>query len=171
MSRHLTGFDEEVQLGQLGEILENDSVVMTVELSDEDDKTIRPVDELLWRGVTMLQYEKGRWHRQSKPTQSVVSFRSDRRARARARRSARRSSSSPTTPRPCSASGRCSTRPRPTDSLPHLTTNDGTLFRPDQRGGDYEYEVISDADPTRPQPHESPPGEFDKHAPLDSPGL
>ena len=32
MSRHLTGFDEEVQLGQLGEILENDSVVMTVEL-------------------------------------------------------------------------------------------------------------------------------------------
>ena len=35
MARHLTGFDEEVQLGQLGEILENDSVVMTVELADE----------------------------------------------------------------------------------------------------------------------------------------
>ena len=38
MARHLTGFDEEVQLGQLGEILENDSVVMTVVLTDEDDK-------------------------------------------------------------------------------------------------------------------------------------
>ena len=87
MARHLTGFDEEVQLGQLGEILENDSVVMTVELTDEDDKTIRPADEPLWRGVTMLRYEKGRWHRQSKPTQSVVSFQnqSHRRA-ARARR-------------------------------------------------------------------------------------
>ena len=35
MSRHLTGFDEEVQLGQLGEILENDSVVMSVELTDD----------------------------------------------------------------------------------------------------------------------------------------
>ena len=35
MARHLTGFDEEVQLGQLGEILENDSVVMTVEFTDE----------------------------------------------------------------------------------------------------------------------------------------
>ena len=45
---------------------------------------------------------------------------------------------------------------------PHLSTNDGTLFRPDSRGGDYEYEVISDADPTLVQPHESPPGESDK---------
>ena len=45
--RHLTGFDEEIQLGQLGEILENDTVVMTVEFVDEDGKTIRPDDELL----------------------------------------------------------------------------------------------------------------------------
>ena len=36
LARHLTGFDEEVQLGQLGEILENDSVVMTVQLTDEN---------------------------------------------------------------------------------------------------------------------------------------
>ena len=74
MSRHLTGFDEEVQLGQLGEILENDTVVMTVELTDEEGETIQPVGEPLWRGVTMLRYDKGRWHRQAKPTQSVVSF-------------------------------------------------------------------------------------------------
>ena len=38
MSKHLTGFDDEVKLGQLGEILENDSVVMTVEFSDENHR-------------------------------------------------------------------------------------------------------------------------------------
>ena len=43
MARHLTGFDEEVQLGQLGEILENDSVVMTVELADEQGQATRPM--------------------------------------------------------------------------------------------------------------------------------
>ena len=36
MTKHLTGFDEEVKLGQLGEILENDSVVMSVEFADEN---------------------------------------------------------------------------------------------------------------------------------------
>ena len=36
MAKHLTGFDEEVKLGQLGEILENDSVVMSVEFADEE---------------------------------------------------------------------------------------------------------------------------------------
>jgi protein-glutamine gamma-glutamyltransferase len=41
MAWHLTGFDEEVQLGQLGEILENDSVVMTVELTDQDGKAFQ----------------------------------------------------------------------------------------------------------------------------------
>ena len=39
MTRHLTGFDEEVALGQFGEILENDSVVMTVDFTDADGKT------------------------------------------------------------------------------------------------------------------------------------
>ena len=43
MARHLTGFDEEVQLGQLGEILENDSVVMTVELTDETARRSGPM--------------------------------------------------------------------------------------------------------------------------------
>ncbi len=77
LARHLTGFDEEVQLGQLGEILENDSVVMTVQLSDETGSVIRPDEEPLWRGVTMLHYEDGRWVRQAKGTQSVVSFKKD----------------------------------------------------------------------------------------------
>ena len=162
MSRHLTGFDEEVQLGQLGEILENDSVVMSVELTDDDDKVIRPVEEPLWRGVTMLRYEKGRWHRQSRPTQTVVSFQRQTGAAAYAKGSTRRSLSSPTTRRRCSAFVRCSMRGRPHRFSPHLSTNDGTLFRADSRCGDYEYEVISDADPNGLQPHESPPRETDK---------
>ena len=59
MAKHLTGFDDEVQLGQLGEILENDSVVMSVEFADEDGKPIRPAGEPLWRGVTMIQLREG----------------------------------------------------------------------------------------------------------------
>ena len=54
MAKHLTGFDEEVQLGQLGEILENDSVVMSVELADEDRKPASARREPLWRGVTLI---------------------------------------------------------------------------------------------------------------------
>ena len=38
---------------------------------------IRPDEEPLWRGVTMLRYEGGRWHRQSKGAQSIVSFKFD----------------------------------------------------------------------------------------------
>ena len=43
MTKHLTGFDEEVELGQLGEILENDSVVMSVEFADEERQATRPM--------------------------------------------------------------------------------------------------------------------------------
>ena len=37
-------------------------------------------------------------------------------------------------------------------SAPNLSTNDGTLFRPDSKGSEYEYEVVSDADPKPPSP-------------------
>jgi hypothetical protein len=162
MSKHLTGFDEEVQLGQLGEILENDSVVMTVELTDQDDKTIRPVDEPLWRGVTLLRYEKGRWHRQGKPTQTVVSFKPDRRA------APRKMIHQKITLEPNDSTTLFGMRPMLNATsgrggfAPHLSTNDGTLFRSVARGGEYEYEVTSDADLDAPQPHESPPGDFDR---------
>ncbi len=61
---HLTGFDDEVKLGQMGEILENDEVVMRIELFDEEGNRYHPVGEPLWRGVTMAHYEDGRWKRQ-----------------------------------------------------------------------------------------------------------
>jgi protein-glutamine gamma-glutamyltransferase len=62
--KHLTGFTEEVQLGQIGEILENDTVVLDVQLVDEDGRVVQSELEPLWRGVVMQTYEKGRWIRQ-----------------------------------------------------------------------------------------------------------
>jgi len=158
LTKHLTGFDEEVQLGQMGEILENDSVVMTVELSDEDGKSVRPIDELLWRGVTMFRYEGGRWHRQPKPTQSVVGFNTRRRLRTGKliRQKIKLESIDSSTLfgiRPILYAK--SSQP----ASPSLSTNDGTLFRPDTLGGPYDYEVVSDLDASATQPQESPPGE------------
>ena len=62
---HATGFTDTVRLGQLGEILENDDVVMTVEILDLAGKSVEPPLELLWRGVTLIEYENRRWHRAS----------------------------------------------------------------------------------------------------------
>ncbi|MBX6316707.1 MAG: DUF3488 domain-containing protein, partial [Isosphaeraceae bacterium] len=66
VARHLTGFTERVKLGQIGEILENDTIVMSVEFYDEHDNRINlPSEEsLLWRGVTLADYEDGEWFRQ-----------------------------------------------------------------------------------------------------------
>jgi hypothetical protein len=159
VAKHLTGFDEEVQLGQLGEILENDTVVMTVELTNQDDKTIRPVGEPLWRGVTLIRYEKGRWHRQARPTQSVVSWRTRQPVTERIHQKI--------TLQPNDSVTLFAIRPildakSSHKFAPQMSTNDGTLFRLDSRGGDYEYEVISNADPNAAQSHESAPGDYDR---------
>lgn len=71
-AKHLTGFDDEIKLGDLGEILENDSPVMSIELVDAQNHKLPPNDlvERRWRGVTMDWYEDGRWSRsRSKPTE------------------------------------------------------------------------------------------------------
>ena len=73
--QHLTGFDDEVRLGQLGEILENDTVVMSVEFADERGKPTHPDGEPLCRGVTLTEYENGRWRRQlQRPQQTIVAM-------------------------------------------------------------------------------------------------
>ena len=64
VARHLTGFDEEVKLGQLGEILENDSVVMSVEFTDRTARRSGPPVEPLWRGVTMAATRRAAGARQ-----------------------------------------------------------------------------------------------------------
>ncbi len=159
IGRHLTGFDDEVQLGQLGEILENDAVVMTVELSDEDGKTIRPETEPLWRGVTLLHYEKGRWRRQAQQSQTVVQMPPDRggKRRHQIRQAIKLEPNDSNTlfairpVRAMKAPGRLT---------PYMNPIDGTLFRPESRGGAYDYIVVSDADPNAHQRNEVCPSEF-----------
>jgi transglutaminase-like putative cysteine protease len=63
--RHLTGFSDQVRLGQIGEILENDRIVMTVELFDSSGRTVTPNGEPLWRGATHSTYQTGRWTRRA----------------------------------------------------------------------------------------------------------
>jgi transglutaminase-like putative cysteine protease len=156
-ARHLTGFDEEVALGQFGEILENDTVVMTVEFADEDGKTIGPPGEPLWRGVTMLRYETGRWRRQTQRSSSTVVAppeRGRRRTPLIQQKIKLESNDSPTlfAMRPIrdwSAPGR--------RVQPYLNPIDGTLYRPVGRGGTYDYQILSDPDPESAQPGEQPP--------------
>ena len=71
--QHLTGFSEVVRLGQLGEILESDDVVMTVRLTDENSgQSYDPPTELLWRGVTLVNYDRGRWERFDQTSKNVM---------------------------------------------------------------------------------------------------
>lgn len=71
--RHLTGFSDVVRLGQLGEILESDDVVMTVRLTDENTGTrFDPSFEPLWRGVTLVHYDRGRWERFDQTSKNVM---------------------------------------------------------------------------------------------------
>ena len=145
MSRHLTGFDDEVKLGQLGEILENDSVVMTVEFSDENHIPIQVSGEPLFRGVTLIHYDKGRWRRQlQRSLQMIVSLPFFHNAGPNKRAVVRQviklePNDSPTL---------FAMRPilelaAPTRLPPYLNPTDGTIFRPESRGG-YDYEVLSD---------------------------
>ena len=148
-SQHLTGFDDEVQLGQLGEILENDSVVMSVEMFDEKDARIAPEGESLLRGVTMAIYENGRWFRQSKGSGSrffplvlpeAVVRAAESRATGIIRQSIKLESND--------SIALFGLRPMieatsNTRFPPELNTSDGSIYRSDPRSGPYDYEVRS----------------------------
>jgi hypothetical protein len=145
MAQHLTGFDEEVALGQFGEILENETVVMTVEFTDMEGKTISPPGEPLWRGVTMIRYERGKWRRQPRHTsQQYVAFPGRNLSSKLIRQKIKlEANDSPTlfAMRPIrytEAGARLS---------PFLNPVDGTLQRPDHRVGTYDYVVLSEPDP------------------------
>jgi transglutaminase-like putative cysteine protease len=157
MSRHLTGFDEEVKLGQMGEILENDTVVMSVEFSDEDGTPIHPQGEPLFRGVTLTQYEQGRWRRQLQSARHVVVSMRDYHRSSEATPSVIRQTiklepnDSPTlfAMRPILEMEAVSRLP------PQLNPVDGTIFRSEPRGP-YDYTVVSGTDVDAPQEGESP---------------
>ena len=153
--RHLTGFDEEVKLGQLGEILENDNVVMSIELYDDERNRIAPPPEPLWRGVTMMNYDNGRWHRQRI---DVASFPS---STAR-RRTSRQIILQHIRLEPTDSPVLFGLRPMldassSMRSMPELNLIDGTLLRNDPRSETYDYRVLSDGDLTLPQPGEELP--------------
>jgi len=59
----LTGLDETVELGSMGSILESNKQVMKVRLYDQLGRPYRPEQEPLWRGMTLIRYEAGKWHR------------------------------------------------------------------------------------------------------------
>ena len=104
LARHLTGFDEEVQLGQLGEILENDSVVMTVAARGRERRPDPARARSRSGGASpCCSMKEGDGIRQTKGTQAVVSFKRDARLKTESS-SASGSSSSRSTRRPCSAS-------------------------------------------------------------------
>jgi transglutaminase-like putative cysteine protease len=150
LAKHLTGFDEEVRLGQIGEVLENDSVVMSVELTDGAEKTIAPGEDRLWRGITMADYERGRWTRTPLALRGLSP-----RTRQRMRPEQvihQRIRLEPNDNyvlfglRPiletATGQGRLE---------PEINAVDGSLSRPETQSGAYEYDVWSAADPDFPQ--------------------
>lgn len=156
-AQHLTGFDEEVALGQLGEILENETPVMTVEFTDLERNPIPPPTEPLWRGVTLNHYEKGRWRRQTNRALQALRYvapsqLSHRNAFRQAIKLEPNDSPTLFAIRPFLA---MRSRGHPP---PSINTVDGTAFRHDLRGT-YDYEVISDPDASATQISESPPSD------------
>ena len=158
MARHLTGFDEEVKLGQLGEILENDSVVMSVEFTAENRTPMHLPGEPLFRGVTLSQYEKGRWRRQVQHSlQTIVSLPFFRNTGPRKRAVIRQIIKLEPNDSPTLFAMRPILELSATSRLaPFLNPLDGTIFRPESRGG-YDFEVLSDANSQVPQENEVPP--------------
>jgi len=170
-SSHLTGFSDTVRLGQLGEILENETVVMSVEFRDDLGRPAEPPGEPLWRGVTLVEYEDRRrsWKREGNAARGI-----------------RTEFSPPTAGVP---QVRQQIRLEPTDShvlfalrpvlrargldaraAPSFNPRDGSIYREEflrRRNDDYDpaqptgydYEVVSEADATAqlPQPGEPPP--------------
>ena len=59
-SSPVTGFSNTVQLGDVGKIKQNESVVMRVEFS-KNSKPYRPTSKVLWRGMTLDFYQNQKW--------------------------------------------------------------------------------------------------------------
>lgn len=157
LGQHLTGFDDEVQLGQLGEILENESVVMTIDLSSyPDGKRLTPDPEQLWRGVAMARYERGRW---KKMMWRASGFPPDPSAIQSQHPLIRQQIKIEPTDNPILFGIRpilwadSSNRRLP----PEFNPGDGSIHRGDSRPISVEYAVLSSADPDQLQPREQFP--------------
>ena len=158
LGRHLTGFDDEIKLGELGEILENDSPVMSVELVDRDNSRLVPDAsvEYRWRGVSMDRYEKGRWHRpRFKPNGYTLGL-SERWRETRVVRQLIKLEPNDSQVlfglRPILDADAPDKRYQP-----EINEADGSLFRNDSRAVSLDYSVDSADRPELPQPGESYP--------------
>ncbi|MFO0889582.1 MAG: transglutaminaseTgpA domain-containing protein [Isosphaeraceae bacterium] len=158
MARHLSGFDEEVKLGQLGEILENDNVVMSVEFTDEQKRPTSPGESPLFRGVALIKYENGRWRRPpARSLQTIVSLKPFKNNGSVRRKVIWQRIKL----EPNDAATLFAMRPilelNAARGLPPvLNPVDGVIFRPDARGS-YDYEVLSDEDIDAPPQNEVAP--------------
>ncbi len=165
---HATGFTDTVRLGQLGEILENDDVVMTIETFDQDGRSIEPNLEPLWRGVTLVDYHNRRWRRESAGGAEKAAFDPPPGPHALRRQKVHLE---PTDSHILFAL-RPILRVAETTPTPALNPRDGSIYREDylQRPRDRaftspppaaacDYDVVSEYDPTggQPQPGEEYP--------------
>lgn len=151
-AKHMTGFDDEVQLGQLGEILESDSIVMSVEFYNENDQRVAPPDDLLyWRGVTMESYRDARWHRTTwKERQTFPTPPSFNRRLRQAIKLEPTDSDVLFGLRPMYSATAVGRRL----AIIELNSRDGTIRRDYAGRGTYDYVVVSNADPEAAQPGE-----------------
>ena len=159
VGKHLSGFDDEVALGQLGEILENDNVVMSIELVDSENNRVVPTQngpEQRWRGVTLEHYETGRWKRpRSSPAEETESLPHwDQRSGTIRQLVKLEATDSPTlfTLRPTTDMDASDKR-----FMPVLNVIDGSLFRRNGRAVSMDYRVDSSTDETLAQPGEQFP--------------
>jgi hypothetical protein len=120
---------------------------MNIELFDSQRNRIAPPPDPLWRGVTMAEYENGRWKRQRVESSTFPTISPH---RLGSRQSIRQHIRLETTDsavlfglRPMLEATSPSSR-----SIPELNSIDGTILRPDPRSETYDYRVVSDRDPT-----------------------
>ncbi len=151
--QHLTGFDEQIRLGQLGTIMESDDEVMTIHLYDENGQPYKPATELLWRGVTLTRYQDGRWQR-GFDVRPVTGPWSD----ARPNRYVRLEISQQSVSRNVLFALRPTLTGYTRDGLPlNLVRRDGSLIRPPESGsGPIQYTLEADLDDRMPQRGEHP---------------
>ena len=156
--QYLSGFDDRIQLGQLGTILESDDEVMTVHLFDEASRPYRPRGEPLWRGVIMSHYEAGRWERRAdlQPAKASPWFPRDAGASPTPEQFIRQEISLKMAHREVVFALRpCFKGNTRNGDLLAMTRLDGTIARPDNvSSGPLQYTIHSYLDASSPQPQE-----------------